>query len=313
METEPNPQDAVTGLRIGALAERVGTTETLLRVWERRYGLLSPTRTAGGYRMYGPDDERRARAMVKARERGVPAAQAAASILAAERAGGPGDGTGPEATAAEATPASVWVAELLRTTEVFDDAGTHAVLDRAFADRSAETVVRDVLMPFLVQVGQGWVDGTVTIEQEHFASEVLKGRLSALATGFSATTGPLAVLACPPGERHDLALKAFEVVLLRAGWRVRYLGADTPITSLATACEQIDPDLVVVAAVDPRHVEACTDDLRRLGADQRLALAGPGATAAAADAAGALLLGQDPVAAARTVTDLVARGKGTLS
>ena len=72
--------------RIGVLATRVGVSETLLRAWEVRYGLLSPQRTQAGYRLYGPEDERRAIAMQRARERGVPAGQAAAEILDLVRA-----------------------------------------------------------------------------------------------------------------------------------------------------------------------------------------------------------------------------------
>jgi DNA-binding transcriptional MerR regulator len=82
MSSEPVPGAPAQRWRIGVLATRVGVSETLLRAWEMRYGLLSPTRTQSGYRLYGPEDERRARAMQAARERGVPAAQAASTIRA---------------------------------------------------------------------------------------------------------------------------------------------------------------------------------------------------------------------------------------
>ena len=51
---------AETGhLRIGELSRRSGVSNQLLRAWERRYGLLEPMRTEGGYRLYSDQDERR--------------------------------------------------------------------------------------------------------------------------------------------------------------------------------------------------------------------------------------------------------------
>ena len=64
-------------VRIGELSRRVGVTPEVLRAWERRYGILSPTRTDGGFRLYGEDDERRIRRMLQHLEQGLSAAEAA--------------------------------------------------------------------------------------------------------------------------------------------------------------------------------------------------------------------------------------------
>lgn len=308
------------GLRIGALAERVGATETVLRVWERRYGLFSPTRTAGGYRLYGPGDERRARAMVAAREQGVPAAQAAASILAAERraqawegsaedaAGRDGDRRTRRTDAGPAGPAG-WVADLLAATTRLDHVASHQVVDRALAGASVEVVVRDVLLPFLGEIGTGWAEGSVGVEHEHFASDLVRGRLSALGSGLGAGTGPLVLLACPPGERHDLGLKAFELVALRTGCRTRYLGADTPLESIEGAAARTEPDLVVLAATRPDHFEAVAGPLVDLARRHPVALAGAGATPELAARTGATLVEGDPVGAARHLRALRPGGR----
>ena len=56
-----------SAMRIGELSQRVGMTTHALRAWEKRYGLLRPTRTPGGYRVYGPADEKRVRHMLALR------------------------------------------------------------------------------------------------------------------------------------------------------------------------------------------------------------------------------------------------------
>src|SRR5947209_19379588 len=81
-------------VRIGELSRRVGVTPEVLRAWERRYGILSPTRTDGGFRLYGEDDERRIRRMLQHLERGLSAAEAARLALAEPPARlEPADGT----------------------------------------------------------------------------------------------------------------------------------------------------------------------------------------------------------------------------
>jgi MerR family transcriptional regulator, light-induced transcriptional regulator len=71
-------------LRIGELSRRVGLSPELLRAWERRYGLLRPSRTAGGLRLYSPADEERVRAMNELSAQGLSAAEAARLVLAKE-------------------------------------------------------------------------------------------------------------------------------------------------------------------------------------------------------------------------------------
>ncbi len=46
-------------VRIGELSRRVGVSVEALRAWERRYGVLRPSRSPSGYRLYGRDDQRR--------------------------------------------------------------------------------------------------------------------------------------------------------------------------------------------------------------------------------------------------------------
>src|SRR6188768_2775827 len=64
-------------LRIGELARRSGVSVDLLRAWERRYALLQPARTPGGYRLYSAEDEARVRSMQAHLAQGLSAAEAA--------------------------------------------------------------------------------------------------------------------------------------------------------------------------------------------------------------------------------------------
>ena len=103
------------------------------------------------------------------------------------------------------------------------------------------------------------------------------------------------MLACPPGELHDLALMVFGIVLNRNGWRVDYLGMNTPVEELTRTAEARRPDLVVLASTLPGGLEPHAAQLTVLAHRAPLVLAGAGATPQLASAVGARLLTGDPV------------------
>src|SRR5581483_7693871 len=115
----------------------------------------------------------------------------------------------------------------------YDEGAVHAALDEALAGFSLETVLQELILPALREIGTEWERGALEVGQEHFASNLVRERLLALARHWGRGGGPLATLACAPGERHDIGLIAFGLVLRSHGWRILFLGADTPIATLA--------------------------------------------------------------------------------
>jgi MerR family transcriptional regulator, light-induced transcriptional regulator len=292
-------------LRIGELSRRVGVSEYVLRAWENRYGLLKPARSAGGYRLYSADDQRRVRRMQAHLADGLAAAQAARAAIADGQAGqvGARDADAPRADLAGS-------AESLRSAlDEMDEPAAQAVLDRLLTDFTVESVLRDVLMPYLLELGQRWQQGAVSVAQEHFASHVLRGRLAGLARGWGSGRGPHALLACPPGELHEIALLAFGIVLSRNGWRVGYLGANTPMSDLIQVASETRPTLVVLSATTPERFALVAPELVSLAAIATVALAGEGATQDLADATGARLITGDPVTSAQELAGALSPGQ----
>ena len=293
------PEDSPV-LRIGELSRRLGVSDHLLRAWESRYGLLRPVRSAGGFRLYSEADARRVRRMQAHLARGLSAAEAAQVVLGEDS----GVRAGPDPTNPDAEPGagpSELSGAFQRSLDAFDQPAAQAVLDRLVSDLSLTTVLREVVLPFLAGLGQRWERGTVTVAQEHFASNVIRGRLAGLARGWGDGHGPHAVLACPPGEQHDLALMMFGIVLHRTGWRIDYLGINTPVEEVARTVHARHPDLVVLAATLPETLEPITEQLTVLAQRAPLALAGPGVTPRLAAAVQVPLLAGDPVTAAENV------------
>jgi MerR family transcriptional regulator, light-induced transcriptional regulator len=276
MATQPH-------LRIGELSRRVGVSPALLRAWERRYGLLEPARTDGGLRLYGPEDERRVRDMQAGLRRGLSAAEAAREAVS-------GAG-GVQETGLSSAP-------LAAALDAMDAEEAHLLIDRLFATFTLETVLSEVILPYLHELGERWSRGEASVTQEHFASNLIRGRLMSLARSWGTGGGPLAVLACAPGEQHDLPLVAFGLALRGRGWRIAFLGADTPAESMANAAVMLDPALLVVSAVTSEVFERSADELANLARSSPLAIAGAGASERLAERLGCGFLADDPVSAA---------------
>lgn len=251
-------------LRIGELSRRVGESPELLRAWETRYGLVTPERSPGGLRLYSEADEQRIRAMRRHIDAGLSASEAA---RLAKRAGDPRPGKAAGVDAA-----------LERSLAALDEPAAQAVLDELFAAADLRQTLSEVILPLLRRLGVNWASAQMTVAEEHFASYVIGGRLRALARDWGHGVGPRAILACPPGELHDLGLLSFGLVLREQGWRITYLGAETPVRDIAAALGRLHPAIVVLAAVTPQRFHECAAEITGLATQVRVGIGGAGAS-----------------------------------
>jgi MerR family transcriptional regulator, light-induced transcriptional regulator len=288
--SQPPPQTGPGYLRIGELARRTGVSPELLRAWEQRYGLLQPTRTTGGFRLYSTADEARVRRMQRLVSDGLAAAQAAQLL----RSGEPEERTAPPAAALLDDEA----ATLADSLDGLDEPAANSALDRLFSAYTIEAVLQRVVIPYLQRLGQRWETGEVSVAQEHFASNLLRGRLLGLAQGWGQGRGPAAVLACLPGEQHELGLLIFGVALRRRGWRITYLGTNSPIDAVADITRSLAPAVVVLLGMTPEGFLDHAPEITQLANQTQVLLAGAGATPELAHQTHTHLLDQDPVTAA---------------
>lgn len=264
-------------MRIGELARRAGIPPATLRAWERRYGIVEPLRTEAGYRLYSADQEERVRQMVDLVSHGIAPAQAAEQLQRFGSLAAQPDRMGqPDAARAE----------LVRVLLAMDETGANATIDRAISTYSTTTLLSGVLMPAMREIGEAWVEGEASVAQEHFASNLVRGRLAGLGRGWGAGSGPLALLACPSGEQHELGLLGFGVALRERGWRIAYIGPDTPAANIDEAASRLGAVVIVVALTAPEAPEAAHGAIAALSAAP-VVLAGSAATEEIAERSGA--------------------------
>ena len=190
------PRESPAALRIGELSRRLGVSEHVLRAWERRYGVLQPRRAPGGYRLYSALDEDRLRRMQAHLAHGMSAAEAARAALDQEAAGNALDTDSNRRR--QGIPGLAGA--LRHALDELDEPAAQATLDRLLAEFTVETVLRDVVLPYLRELGQRWQHGRVTVATEHFASNLLRGRLDNLARGWGRGYGPQRCSPAPPAN-----------------------------------------------------------------------------------------------------------------
>ncbi len=242
-------EDDALAWPVGAVSERLGISAATLRTWDRRYGIGPSQRTEGGHRRYLEEDIRRVRVMARFTARGVPAESAARVALAmdserlhieteqdTQTQSDPGDG----AAAARA---------ICSAALGLDAAALSGIVRRALRERELVDAWTEVFAPALRMIGEQWGNGSLGVESEHLASEVLVAELrGVIAAHRPRHTGADVVLASADEEHHYLPLLALEAVLARHGLAAASLGARVPTTSLAEVLTRRQPSRVFLWA-----------------------------------------------------------------
>lgn len=258
----PGPDYAEAGgYPIGVVATLTGLPVDVIRAWERRYGVPRPARSVGGHRLYSPRDVMLLRRAAALRAQGQTAAAACAQALAEAAPVRPAPDGG-SSTAGRLADLS----QRLHGAALALDAGqVSAIMAEASALLDVETLWGRVLAPTLTRLGEDWERGVASSAPEHLLSGLVRGRLSLLLEALPRLPGaPVAVVGAGPDERHDLAALMLSLLLARKGWRMTFLGAETPPDALEEAIRAVRPRVAVLSATLPEHAAAALDGLQRV-------------------------------------------------
>ena len=305
MTNAVEPQTPRYPVRLVSL--RTGLSAHVLRAWERRYRVVTPTRSEGGQRLYSDLDVERLLRLRRLTDRGHSIGRIASLPLAEldrlekepagdeQRAGSAnGQRGGPEAR-----PESVndLIEAALQAIRRLDGVELQAVLERAAVTLGVPVFIDEVMAPALVSIGQGWAERSVSISQEHLATAVFRRVLGWLFRVYEVRgTAPRLVVATPPSQVHELGALMVAASAAAEGWGVTYLGPDLPVADLVSAARQTGARAVAISVLHlPRGADllATLRELRA-GLPERVPLLVGGAAAiklrSEAEAVGALVI-----------------------
>jgi len=245
---------------IRGLVERTGVNASTLRAWENRHGLLRPARTESGHRLYSQVDVARVQRIQELLAQGLALNRVATrlekemggNLDTATLAGYHGDGPG--------WPG--YIAESLRALEDFSGERLDRIYGEACALYPIDVVTGELLIPVLEHLGVRWKTRESGIAEEHFYSAWLRNKLCARLHHASATPrGHSLVLACLPGETHEIGLLIFALNAIQAGYGVTYLGPDMPIRQIIHVASHVGVVGVVLSGRAAQLARAVLDDI----------------------------------------------------
>ena len=232
-----------------AVILETGLNPATLRAWERRYGLLKPQRSPGGHRLYSGQDIALLKWLMARQAEGLSISRAIQLWHNREESRSQERQPHSPAVSAEGPKLDEVRQQWIATCLAFDEPKAERTLSEAFAMMAPEVICTEVLQKGLAEIGSGWLAGTVSVQQEHFASALALRRLNTLCSAAATATRPERLLAaCPPGEAHDFVLLLVTFLLRRRGWEVVYLGATVPLSHLDMTLRATSPRLLLATA-----------------------------------------------------------------
>lgn len=258
-----------SGISIGSLARRTGVPVDTLRAWERRYGVLRPERTEGGQRRYGDRDVERVLWLAARVAEGQRISDAVAALNALERED--------DQAEAEGGPTAALSSRLSAAARQGDSARVELELDRTFAALPLVQAMELVIFPALADLGRRWAEGEKVVVAEHILSAATERRLAARLSAARRPRGPIGIVACPSGERHAVGALCLSVLMAQDGWRVSFLGADTPLSEADSVAQARRARACVAVCTLPGSARAAAAEIAELPNARMWVLAGPDA------------------------------------
>jgi DNA-binding transcriptional MerR regulator len=251
---------------IGSVARLAGVSTSTLRNWERRYGVPKPSQlTAGGQRLYSRADLAAVVALARRKAAGLQPGKAAGVLLNKR--------SRPELLAQT----------FLAAAEGMDAVELRHILGEAEVVFTPDRIWYEVVAPALRHLGEQATQTGAGIGAEHLTSSLVMTWLRGVLEGAVEPQGaPRVVVACGPGELHELGSLMFVRALRGKGLRALYAGANSPLSALIEARRMPGVAMLCVTATMAATAEALVDllpDLEQAPAPAsaaRLAVAGPG-------------------------------------
>jgi len=268
---------------IRVVSQRTGLSTPVLRAWERRYGVVTPTRSDGGQRLYSDADIRQLQLLATAVDGGRSIGLVAGLDLPQLEQLIDEDRDTPVHPVGDfVVPDVERVKTALDYIDQMQTEDLEQFLMRCAVELRPHELVEGLMVPLLQEIGRGWQAGRMGPSSEHIASVAIRRFLEWMSSTNQKDTGaPLALTGTPAGQRHEFGALLAGVVAAYEGWRVRFLGPDLPAAEIARAAEKLGARMVALSAVHPRldatGVQEVLEVRRRLPLDVKVVIGGAGA------------------------------------
>ncbi|MCX6849845.1 MAG: MerR family transcriptional regulator [Verrucomicrobia bacterium] len=260
-----------------------GLSQHVIRIWERRYSALSPSRTGTNRRMYCDEAVKRLKLLKTLTENGhriggvarlsteeledlargtVPVARPLSFLPADPTAPLPVEDSAPQYQPLEP---GQYVDNAIAASKRYDCEGVRQVLLQARMHLGQRGMLHQVICPLLIQIGNNWREGQLRPSHEHIATAIIREMLLTPVPGSQTPlNAPELVVATPAGEVHELGALIVAASARDLGWYVTYLGPNLPVEEIAACAIARNATAVALSVVFPEGCPVILEKLRRM-------------------------------------------------
>ncbi len=229
---------------IKELEKLSGIKAHTIRIWEKRYKIIAPSRTLTNIRYYSDEDLRKILNISILNQSGIKISKIA-NLDANELSDKVLD------LCLDINNTNAQIENLIVSMFELDEAKFNNILSNAIIKSGFEDAIERIIFPFLKRIGVLWQTGTVAPSQEHFISNLVRQKLIVaidnimLPTEFNRKT---ITFFLPEKEQHELGLLFYSYIARKEGYEVIYLGASVPVIDIATI-EKVKPNSLFFTTV----------------------------------------------------------------
>ena len=248
-------ESAIESFPIRTVSEITGVNAVTLRAWERRYGLIKPSRTPKGHRIYSRQDIQLIQEILNRLAQGMSISQITRALLE----------QGSSEVIEAATSWDQYARRMITAIAAFDEAALDVAYNDAMSLYPVDIVTIRLIMPLLRQLGERWQGRSGAIAEEHFFSVYLRNKLGARFHHQNLKNfGPKLIVACLPGEHHEFGVLLFALTANNRGFQIILLGADLPVAELIHVVAQTGSQAIVLAGSASLDCQALYQDIDHL-------------------------------------------------
>ncbi len=255
---------------IKAVSKRSGLSPHLIRMWERRYGVVEPDRTDSNRRVYSDDDIYRLTLLKRVVDEGGESIGNIANLPNDEleriiQAASEGSSPVPVPASENGAEPEEYIERALEAIGNLDEHSLERVLSRASVSFGRTGALEKVIIPMLDVVGEKWQEGTIRIANEHLASAVTRTMIGGMTNGLGLPeNAPHLVVTTPAGIIHEYGALAVAVMASTEGWKITYLGPNLPAEEIAGVVQAKNSRAVALSIVYPPDDPLIAAELRKI-------------------------------------------------
>ena len=263
------------GHTMKVVVRRTGLSPHVIRVWEKRYGAVVPSRTPTQRRLYTDTEIQRLSLLRQATLAGHSIGQIARlpnerlrELVAAEVTATPAPALSPAPRPQphlEGPPPPSHLDACMVAVEQLDATALETALMRARVALSHTAFMETLIIPLMHRIGELWRAGKLRNMHEHLTSAIVRTLLGGLVSPAGlAPTAPHLIVTTPAGQLHEIGALIVASVASTEGWQVTYLGPNLPAEDIAAAAQQHHAKAVCLSIVYPPDDPHLQQELTRL-------------------------------------------------